>query len=75
MGTIVVPETVKLIIGALAQTTRILDEARPLLESRFGSIDTQSAAFSFTFTTYYKAEMGVSLVKQFYSFSDRKSVV
>ena len=69
MGTIAVPETVKLIIGALAQTTRILDEARPLLESRFGPTDTESAAFSFTFTTYYKAEMGVALVKQFYSFS------
>ena len=69
MGTLTVPGTVKLIVGALAQSGQMLDAVRPLLESRFGPTDSESATYAFTYTTYYKAEMGVSLVKRFYSFS------
>ncbi len=59
---------VKLICGALYSRTIDLNRLDSRLQSLFGSIDLRSRPFDFTFTDYYKDQMGNNLVKQFYSF-------
>lgn len=69
MGTATSPLPVKLITALLGRDTEIMAVARRLLTDRFGSVDTESEAYPFTFTDYYDKEMGNSLIKQFISFS------
>ncbi len=61
-------KAVKLICGALYSRTIDLNQLDSRLQSLFGSIDLRSRPFDFTFTDYYKDQMGSNLVKQFYSF-------
>jgi len=59
---------VKLICGILFSRTIDLNQLDSRLQSLFGSIDLKSRSFDFTFTDYYKDQMGSDLLKQFYSF-------
>lgn len=59
---------VKLICGVLYFKTIDLKQLDSRLQSLLGSVDLKSEPFDFTFTDYYKEEMGNHLLKQFYSF-------
>ena len=61
-------KAVKLVCGVLYSKTVDLNRLDSRLQSLFGSVDSKSEPFDFTFTDYYKEEMGNDLVKQFYSF-------
>ncbi len=68
MGIPVSPVPVKLFTGVLYSDTETLDNARRILESRFGKIDTVSPPFDFDLTNYYEKEMGPKLIRLFWSF-------
>ena len=68
MGRIQQPPKAKLIIAAMVNSTRLFEEVRHVLQTRFGPLDMESDAYSFTFTDYYTLEMGKELQKQFFSF-------
>ena len=55
------PDPAKLVISLLMNDRAILDEVLPLLEGRFGGIDSISPWLDFHFTEYYVAEMGSPL--------------
>jgi len=59
---------VKLICAAMFSPAADLQSAIADLEKLFGKIDYKSPVYDFTFTDYYKVEMGVGLMKQFLSF-------
>lgn len=59
---------VKLICGVLYSKTVDLNRLDSRLQSLMGLVDLKSEPFDFTFTDYYKEEIGNNLVKQFYSF-------
>jgi hypothetical protein len=61
-------KAVKLVCGVLYSKTIDLKQLDSRLQLLFGSVDSKSEPFDFTFTDYYKEEMGSNLVKQFYSF-------
>ena len=68
MGTIRAPLPVKPIIGVLTAEPLLLSSVYQRLTRRFGPVDWQSALLPFTSTTYYAAEMGENLQRQFISF-------
>ena len=51
----------KLFVAALVSTTTTVEEARALVEERFGPIDRELPPVPFTFSTYYDREMGPGL--------------
>ena len=59
----------KLFAGILASSEIFLEKAKTHLQSKYGPIDVQSAAFPFHFTTYYNAEMGEGILRQYVSFA------
>ena len=61
-------KAVKLLCGVLYSKTVDLNRLDSRLQSLMGSVDSKSEPFDFTFTDYYKEEMGSDLVKQFCSF-------
>ncbi|OIP97954.1 hypothetical protein AUK40_02205 [Candidatus Wirthbacteria bacterium CG2_30_54_11] len=68
MGSIHDPKPVKLFIGILLKDTTLRDELTCLLENSFGAIDIRSELIPFTFTDYYRSEMGEGLTRIFCSF-------
>lgn len=70
MGTATVPPPVKLIAALMGRDLHTIQSARAMVSERFGRIDSVSEAYSFTFSDYYRDEMGDGLVKQFVSFAD-----
>lgn len=68
VGTVKIHRPVKLIAGCIFRDERVLDKARRLLESKFGSIDFESPAIPFTHTGYYEREFGKGLKRKFVSF-------
>jgi len=68
MGEIKKPGSVKLIIGFLYSDPDILDEALKSLSRSFGKIDFKSSQMDFSYTTYYREEMGDGLKRSFVSF-------
>ena len=68
MGTIITPLPVKAIIGVLASAPLLLPPVYQELTDRLGPIDFTSELLPFTSTTYYEAEMGQGLQRQFISF-------
>ncbi len=66
MGEIVDPLQAVLIVGALGHDDALV-WARDTVESRWGEICLVSPRFDFDFTTYYEAEMGKDLKKQFFA--------
>jgi hypothetical protein len=63
------PAPVKLIVAMIAARPALFDMARQALGEHFGEADYVSAALPFTHTTYYQAEFGVDLWRQFISLS------
>jgi hypothetical protein len=70
MGTVTSPESVKLITALMGHHSDDLATARTYLTDQYGTIDTESATYDFTFTDYYTKEMGAPLIKQFISFTE-----
>jgi len=70
MGQIRTPEPVAPIAAVMAVDREILAEAKERLRDRFGEIAVESEGFPFTYSTYYRREMGDGLLKQFVSFSE-----
>ena len=68
MGTIASSKNVKLIIGVISGFNKLFDNVEDDLISRFGSIDYERGLIQFTFTDYYKYEMGSGLLRKFFSF-------
>ena len=70
MGQIRTPEPVAPIAGVMAIDRETLSEAKERLRDHFGEIAIESEVFPFTYSTYYRREMGDGLLKQFVSFSE-----
>ena len=68
MGAITTPLPVKAIIGVLTMDPDLLPTVYTELTHRLGPIDYTSELMSFTSTTYYEAEMGPDIQRQFISF-------
>lgn len=68
MGTITMPQPVKAIIGVLTVDPDLLSTVYTELTERLGPIDFTSELLPFTSTTYYEAEMGPNIQRQFISF-------
>lgn len=68
MGQIRPCQPVKLIFGVITGVPDLLEEVYGRLSGRFGQIDYTSPLLQFDHTTYYEAEMGKGLHRQFLSF-------
>ena len=68
MGAITTPLPVKAIIGVLTTDPDLLPTVYTELTHRLGPIDYTSELMPFTSTTYYEAEMGPDIQRQFISF-------
>jgi len=68
MGTPGVYTPEKLVMGILSSLTGGEDELRGLLVENWGGIDFTSPPIPFTFTDYYRGEMGGDIVRTFVSF-------
>lgn len=68
MGAITSPLPVKPIIAVLTAEPPLLSSVYQVLSHRLGAIDWTSALLPFNSTTYYAAEMGENLQRQFLSF-------
>lgn len=72
MGKAKKPKEVKLIIGMLVKSKKLFNIAEEFFIKEFGHIDYESVIVSFTYTDYYKKEMGGPLKRKFISF--KKSI-
>lgn len=70
MGTATCSPPVKLIAALMGQDLQAIQAARASLSERFGPIDSESDVYPFTYSDYYRDEMGDGLVKQFVSFAE-----
>jgi Domain of unknown function (DUF4416) len=68
MGSIRVFNPVKLFVGVLSSEERLLPDIESHLCSIYGPIDHRSPAIPFTFTDYYRREMGDHILRVFFSF-------
>jgi hypothetical protein len=68
MGKITKPKGVKLFAGVMFADGGLLSQCIGDLEEKFGEIGIKSSVFEFTFTDYYKSEMGPDLKKIFLGF-------
>ncbi|MDD5109549.1 MAG: DUF4416 family protein [Candidatus Omnitrophica bacterium] len=68
MGKIRKYNPVKLIIGLIYKDEAIFIRTKDKLKRKFGVIDFESEPMDFSYTDYYKAEMGSNLKKRFLSF-------
>jgi hypothetical protein len=68
MGQIRFHIPVKLIVGVITARLDLLAAVYQRLSERFGPIDFTSQLLPFDYTTYYEAEMGKDLKRQFISF-------
>ena len=64
------PRKVKLIAGLLAGSAELLDCAAERLAAAWGPIDLVSETLDFTFTDYYRREMGPNLKRRFLAFGN-----
>lgn len=69
MGAVKQPEPVKLICGILACDEGWAGVAREALRKALGEIDLTSDLWPFHWTSYYEAETGAVIVRQFVSFA------
>jgi len=69
MGIPAAPAAVKLIAGVLAASDPLLDAAQAALAAEIGVIDSISERSDWTQSTYYAAEMGPAIRRQFVSFA------
>ncbi|MCF0216423.1 MAG: DUF4416 family protein [Fibrobacteraceae bacterium] len=78
MGAIRTPSKVKIIIGILADSNQSVELVRESLQKKFGEEDFNLAPFPFTFTNYYKDEIGDTPVRAFFSYEtlvERETIV
>ena len=68
MGTIKKPQEAKLFAGIIAVSEVFAAQAVKELEDRYGPADIKSPAINFSFTDYYAAEMGGSLIRLWVGF-------
>ena len=68
MGEIKPVETVKLFCGIIAVDEPAIARAQAELEKFYGRIDHESEIIPFTFTDYYREEMGDTLLRKLVSF-------
>lgn len=68
MGQIKPVEPVKLFCGMIAADEAVFARAQAELEKFYGRIDHESGLIPFTFTDYYREEMGEKLWRKFVSF-------
>jgi len=62
------PESVKFICGFIYVEEKTYQQAKHILERKFGPIDYESQEINFNFTDYYQPEMGPGLKRRFISF-------
>ena len=70
MGRIHPPPSVKLFCGVLSAAGVPWGDVRAALEAAFGPADSESEAFPFSFTEYYREETGPSITRRFLAFRD-----
>lgn len=78
MGAIKEPAKVKIIVGILAKDAAAVENVRATLREKFGEEDFNLPPFPFTFTNYYKEEIGETPVRAFFSYEqlvDRTEIV
>lgn len=63
------PEPVKYLLAATFRHEDVLKQSISTFEEQFGNIDYQCEVFKFDHTSYYAQEMGLNLMKQFFSFT------
>jgi hypothetical protein len=64
------PDPVKLFCGIITGEISLIGEISAVLEGRYGRIDKVSEVIPFDSTSYYNAEMGQGLMRQFISFAE-----
>ena len=68
MGQIKQPPPVKFFAGILLSTEELWGEVKELLIDLLGAIELESSFFKFTFTDYYRDEMGEDILRKFVLF-------
>lgn len=68
MSKIEQPEPVKLVIGIIFNQDHLFVQVKEELTRKYGELDLESLKFRFTYTDYYREEMGEILWKKFLSF-------
>lgn len=62
------PQPAKLVIGLYTKAKQCADDVCKRLQERYGPIDLISRWFDFSYTDYYRAEMGAPLFRRVFSF-------
>jgi hypothetical protein len=62
------PSKAKLVAALMALDRQLFEKALATLEPAYGPVELSSAVFPFTYSDYYKEEMGEGLLKVFCSF-------
>ena len=78
MGELRTPAKVKIIVGILAKDSQAVEAVRETLRNRFGEEELALPPFPFTFTNYYKEEIGNAPVRAFFSYEplvERETIV
>ena len=78
MGEIRTPAKVKVIVGILAKDPESVEAVRGTLREKFGEEDLNLPPFPFTFTNYYREEIGDAPVRAFFSYQklvNRETIV
>jgi len=70
MGEIKAVIPVKLIVGQIASDPELFYASQRELVSRYGEVDFESPVLDFTFTDYYRPEMGEGLKRRFIAFKE-----
>ena len=68
MGVAKQPAKAKVVMGILAKDAQSVESVRATLRERFGEEDLNLPPFPFTFTNYYKEEIGETPVRAFFSY-------
>jgi hypothetical protein len=68
MSTALLPSPVKPILGVIAAGRETLESVPALIEPLLGPADLSSEPVIFTFTEFYRKEMGDDLLRRFFSF-------
>lgn len=68
MGKITRKEKVKLFCGLIGRTEKTISQSINELKKKLGPVDIMSEAIPFSFTDYYKTEMGENLLRQWIGF-------
>jgi hypothetical protein len=68
MGLIRKADEVKLFAGLITASKSLAEEALGMFSERFGRVDHKSPEIDFSFTDYYKSEMGQTLYRYWVSF-------